>query len=698
MRKALAAVSTASGSNFDAAATCADETLAIKVKDVTVRDLMTRISDVSHAEWKQVSGGWRLQRSSSTIAELTKFEAEGRARRYEAAIKSLVDRVAKVPKFDAAKGRELKSLMKKMRDAIQNGTLPPRLDGNSMPPRDRGMATVLSAVDPKMFASIPVGARVVFSTSPNAMQRSLPGKVMNGLRNYIEEYRLYTEATKADSPNGGAQIVVGGLVNFDGDLNLGIGKVVLIATRPGAADDITLQLMIADPNGKSLGGDNFGLSVPRVPVSRQGEGFTFTPLSLELSKLRMSGPASGQRVFRTVVRSSGGSTIVSSTGDDAPSKYAPGELRKRMLDPEKFEPHGFGTTEALFGLADAKHANLVAWIPDTSFVPMNAAISTDKFALDSILEGPSAFDLNVQSDSSWINVSALRPMTALQSKVNRTALGKVLRVIDQNQSLPISAALDFAGAQAKAPTAFDIDGLYLSSIDSSASGALLGYNGSPYSGFRFLAALPVALRTQLVAGAKVPIANLPAGASEMLSHDVFQSVDGPSKILPPSPNRSVQSLVIMRGAMMSSMGGSLETERTEFMPAGMPQLGYISLATSTSDAMLAADSTNSHRKVVTAQDLGWQRVMSTDPRFGQANYPTYAKFRPAKTTSYDLTITFNDLATLGRSFNDVSVDLTRQEMDYNQLPSDFKKQAEESAQRAQQGLSRSPRSGPIKPS
>lgn len=688
VKNALAELSKRAGFAFEPTGSVADQIVAIKVKGVVLSELLDRIAKTNHAEWTKSADRWRLTRDSSTLNALRRAEVDARTPGYARAIAQLVESANNRPKFTKADAEKLKAQMAKMREDAVNGR-PRRFEAgnNVQAPSDRGLAIVMSAIDPKILASIPVGGRVVFSTSPNVMQRALPTKVLSALRPYVDEVTLYQQALDAGSvsPDGQSRTMIrfGNFADVTGDASLGIAKVDLVVSRANSTDNLMARLYIADPNGGSLGG---GMS-PLAPMSHlapaNGGEIKLSANSKEMTRLNPTPGASGNVV--RVVSAPGGRAVTSSVafssalGGDASSTSAEpsAELRAKMLQPEQFDPLSFIATDTIFGAADAKSENVVAWIPDSAFGPFQTHLKVAKFTVGEFVNSAGTFDVTVREEGGWMTVEPARPITAIQSHVNRKALGKVLRVMDQTKNLPLLDELTYANDQVKAPAIQDLDGFYLATIDASASSGLVGFTAPAYTGLRFLASLGADQRQALLAGQKLPVSLLNSNQLSLLNYDAFNSMDGPLR-------GSTPGIAFAAGMMM--MGGqSVADERTEFLVSGIPAQATISIQSSTIDAVLAYEGQGRANKMLDANQLGFER----SGMFGQTPV-NYTSFRPVKVSNYTLTLDLGDVAKMIRVFHDRSYDANAAPVDYNSLPEQFRSDVDAMAERLKKGVAANP--------
>ncbi len=676
--RVLGALSNQSGFRFEASPSMANEVLLVDVKSVTLGELTTRIAAATRAEWHKTDASWRLQRTNSDVRGLLQLEMAAMAPRYADAIKQLRARVASEPVYTKADVQKTIATMKQMR----SGTVAPSMR-LAQPSSNRALATVLEALDPKVFAQIVPSGRAVFSTVPTRAQERLPNRVLNSLKSFVAEMALYQQAMNevekpqpGDDPNQRRIMRFGSVGNVTGDASLGIGKAVLVAGRQGSSPDIQLRLFVADPNGNSLGSGFTVLSPKSLPAAESGAPIKLSPLALEVAKATLATeqrPGGATRIM-AISTSPGGTPTFITSGGDSGGKRAIGDLRTALLQPDTRDPQSFGTTEAILACGAASNANVVAWLPDTSFMPLQRQLAREKLSVDALLAHPGVFDLSFELGGGWLVGTPARPVSAIESTVNRASLGNAVRTIDKTQSLSLAQTLKFASSQKKAPNVADLDGFYFSEIDSSASASLVGLGAPSYKAFQFLATLTDPQIQTLLNGTSLALNRLSPASVASLSTDIFTSYDGPTK------NARRDAFTFTAGSFGMRAGpDGLENERTEFLFNGMPTVGEISLSKQERDAVLGWDSSHNHSRVMSAQELGMSMGLASAPIQGMDSPPQYTSFFPAKVVEYSFSLLLPDNVRLERTFSDRVIDSSGQAQSFNQLSENFKKAAQQVA-------------------
>ena len=674
--KAVASLSKSAGFPFEVSPVLANETILIHVGDATLGDLTTRIAEAMHASWRKLDSKWRLERSSSQIRELKAAELNQVSERYATEVRKQGERAKSQPRYtkqEAAKTTE--SIRKAMLGGPIGGPIP-------APSLESAISSVLSTVDPKVFASIPPRGRLVLSTNPTRAQSSLSHQTVIALRSFTAEMALYqaanAEATKSDTATEGNQrrfMRFNKLGEVKGNATLGIGKVVLVVSRAGSTADLNLQLHIVDPNGDSLGGGSSTLRPAEVSADESGTPINVSPLALTVAKATTTDEARGRtqgRVMSVMMVGDGGSRDMITMGNEESMTRAQGELRKALLHPDEIDPQSFGTQEALIACADDKKANLVAWIPDDAFMPLNAKLARQKLSVSSILAKPEAFELSIRTDSNWLVVSPLRPASAVDGSVNRAALAAICQAMDKKRFVGLADILAFARNQTKAPARKDLDGFYMNQIDGGAASALTGLTPVPYQAFQFLSTLSNTQLDTLFAGSSIRLDQLNSNSLAALSTDVFTSLDGPTHG--------------SRDAMMTVTAGpngvrfgpdDLANERTEFLLNGMPMIGEITLSRRPQDAVLAIDASGTRARVLSAAELGISQKMSEaqQPEFGSG--AKFVTFYQGKISRLDFSLMLPDNVQLHRTFTDCDIDISQPSRTYDQLAEDFRRKAED---------------------
>ncbi|MCA1997124.1 MAG: hypothetical protein LDL56_07845, partial [Armatimonadetes bacterium] len=201
LEKAVRLLSQATGKRLEVSRELAAEVLVVSASKVEPDELLARVASCLGATWRDDGSKLTLVLTDAQRKEQRDAELAWRQRAAEAAIQKLSEPLAKHPTFDA----------KAIEEARQGGGVPAMggggfspmamaqlgrnlIAGNPASPTGRAVARLARLIGPKTLAMLGDGERLVFSTSPNAMQRPFPNGSLPILNQLIAEQAKWAEA------------------------------------------------------------------------------------------------------------------------------------------------------------------------------------------------------------------------------------------------------------------------------------------------------------------------------------------------------------------------------------------------------------------------------------------------------------------------------------------------------------------------
>ncbi len=331
-----------------------DEVLILCVKDVPLDELRAKIAEAASAEWQAEEGGFRLIRSAGLLRKLEDGHRRQVTEILRASQEVLRKQLEGQPEYSevAAQGAADR-LLTYFREKKQSGNYDydyRRME--AMQPSFPGWrlaARIAASLDPEVLASIPLRHNLVFSSSPNVMQRPLPKAAMAAIDTYAIEAARFAKHLPAQMEWG----EMGWETNTMQALQLGQrenhrpSKVLAIVRSPAESGLPLVRVLIADAEGKAAGESNLSLvpydrataaaaSIPPGPTANETP---IEPRSLSIELAEKAGQL-----------------------NRAPRGEVPAispELRAFLLNPERNEIASLTVSDLAIGAAKAKGLNLV---------------------------------------------------------------------------------------------------------------------------------------------------------------------------------------------------------------------------------------------------------------------------------------------------------------------------------------------------
>jgi hypothetical protein len=697
-KRLFEALSKACGTSLVASGSVANDVLALRLHGVTVNEAMAKIAQTVHGEWRNEGSGWVLYRGSNYAAADERAEIGAKIADFRSSLANTIKEQQAAGQFNDNAAKKLVDAQKKLNDqvsqAANGGVVTFKGDMTnvaSLTPSARAIAGILSRMNDKQIASLLSGKRNVFSLTPTRMQMAMPNGSNQIVRQFVRDAQIYREVSQRNAPpqNENRRVIINGFgadEAGDGDFSLGVGYALLINQPSFGGSNVSVSLIVADPNGKTLASGQFFVGPPSnrqaaqtAPQSAEEKSIELSDLSKELAKAlaRISGGMSGGRTvmkLAVAVGSSGASTFKVSGGGLAKSPPISDELRAKLLQPDLYDPMSFAPGEALTSAAKIKNENLVAYLPDSAFVQLSQLVANGGVTPGAFIQGArTQANLDITDANGWLLVSPKAPSTARARLVNRKALASTLKLIDSKAFLSLDDWATFAMAQEKEPRMLEIDDSYLRLINASAAEEGLSqfsYNGG-WQMLRFYGSLSTGQRQTMQQRGRISLNTLSQFQSAIITDQIFNSFDGPM-ISQPNPEPGQRTRTFTFGG-----GDSIPNERTIVLPNGLPRDGFLEINMDTSDAVQATSPEISGGAFLTAESLAFERLRLERPElatFGQNTQ--YDKFRLATKRTVSFQFHLTPQVSFARELED-NTPSNRPYAPFEQLPSRFRDRVEQ---------------------
>ncbi|MFY9235402.1 MAG: hypothetical protein WAO58_13195 [Fimbriimonadaceae bacterium] len=383
------------------------------------------------------------------------------------------------------------------------------------------------------MAAIPPNSRVVFSTRPTPMQKSIRGDLQNALASYASEQNFWAKACEQASGDDAGILMNSRFSKMTIDSTKEL-KAILVLSRYSASTSLGAELIVADGRRRIsyLQGRFEALTLTNAlpPIA----ALTKEPAP-ELSKL-------SQEVLTRSILKEG-------EAEQTRQPISP-ELKSLLADPENFDPLSLGPSDVLQSVGKFRNVNVVANLNDRMLFVYPY--------LDDKQLSPTMFlwfakvvhEFEIVEAPGWLTLKPHYRMDAGESHVNRAALGRLSRTaLKGNPSLDDLAVflLSYPSREVSPATT-----LYLNLISPENANMLWSGNGEM---LRLYGLVPHAMRQQMKGGAPVKAGELPADARSQLARMLY------------GPGSNYALVATSDDEFYSSF---LAFEPTEAFPLGLP--------------------------------------------------------------------------------------------------------------------------------
>lgn len=431
LRQAVAEMARQTGTKLFVDDKLADEPIILRLQGVPAGEAMSKIAEVVGAEWLTQGKETTLVRTAKIEEQLKQRAFEDRASQIAKGIKELQPSAS----MPYAKVAEAYTGMVKLQ--AQTGDygyanfqkLSPQF------PETRALAAILTSIDPKALAAIPMGGSAVFSNQPNSAQGTIAFDVSAiGERLQAEQNTLAELLEKGLRPEERLPLNIVAANPYKRMATTPTRFVIRFNSLDYLIGGLNVKMLVFDKDNKPLtmagltiNVNDFGkpdLMAAWNTANEQAKGEESIPLS----------PESRAQIDHL-------KHIYTAGGDAQPF---PPSLREFMLNPEEHDPLSGPVSEAFIHLAERRSANAIVYLGDVELgAVILAAIgrelkeSTFLKALEMERQGSLAME------GGWVTYAPVDRIAAWTSRTDRHAFGECVREADQKGyvSLEKAAAL-----------------------------------------------------------------------------------------------------------------------------------------------------------------------------------------------------------------------------------------------------------------
>jgi hypothetical protein len=713
-KQLLQEISKKANYTFDTSPQTAQEVLLVRVKDVQLGELLKKVAEASGAEWVKEEGLYRLVRGATLKQNQERADLAARGEQISKSLEAVYKKLDQKPNFTQA---DVDALTKEQRDgrpAAGGGVMIGGYSDGS--PSGRALLRLLRLIPTSELASIAPGTRVVYSSNATRMQIPLRGNSRGVLNQYVNEQNMYASLftpPPPEQPTAGGNVRVFTVREPDPvQINGRIGKALLVVTRFGTEAAFSIDLKVFDESGKLLSRSNRFVTTSPSPLaagspSSADQALQLSADSKALAKILVNpqtiagGPVmTGGTMFFRVATSPTNSDTVMIGGPGSEATQLTPEWRERLSNPDKYEPLAYIAGELYGAAGDAKGMNVVADLPDTVLMPLARRISNGILGANQLVTvSTSELDLNVVQKDGWMIVGPKYPSEAYASRIDRVALGNLLRRAVANGYSRLDDLAAYAQKQPSRTGQFSFDErlMTLISPDTGAMGIGIGTLDRRLL-LRLYATLGMTQKRTLGNEGRLDFSGMASNQLALVSSLVYDTIQGPNVLVPPPSQgaREDQFQEIVRagpgGTSVQSTRNNevLIMERTEALPNGVPRDGFLILNVENKEAVLATRSNAGGSRIFAASDLGSHQAVQSSQNMpmlaSNPQQPDFDLYRPGTLTNYSFNFNLSPMARMSRSLQDMQINTGTRSVPYAQLSAKFREEVDAAKRRVAEVL------------
>lgn len=694
------------GKTLTVQAALANEVIYLRAEHVDSDEVLKQISRAVMGTWRDTKEGAILVKDDAAWRTQDRSEISAAGLQIKAALDKRLDEIQ--GEYTAENANRAWEIMQDMssqagvgRGGPRGGGGPQRASGNpqiqnmmnelnNQNPGVRALVRALATMNPNDIASLPIGGRVVFSTRPTGMQRTLSTSVLPIAERAISEGAIYRDTMRSLAGQDRVMMFGGGPnMGWDQDPASGqIGNVLVILQRGGFGPQIRASFIVVNQNGESMVVQTDGVNPASQTITvnnpkADDTQVKFTPEALAYAQIVNSQvPAGGFAGRAVVVTDTGnGSRPVTSVITNAPEANlvrVADEVKDAVLNPEKRDPLSYFVAEALDALAAVEGKPFIALVPDrlvnqvaAMAISGTVTVAQVKSALTTV--GRMSFGEN----SGWLTLEPIDIVAQTTRRVDRSALGTTLRTLNANGnwSLEQTAAyiascpkamgqtnFDFGTIGAICPLALSGDGLF-ANLD------ILAFYGS----------LSSSQQTTLKQTGALALGGLTGPQRDQLNALIFHSEDGP-RAQSNDPNDQMDRQLARRGIQMMRGQFRFGDERTVRLAQGVPSQAVVQLKMETEQGAMVRFE-NGRVSVMDPGEVAMARLRQDGggPSFPGFNAAPQAirDYAPAEVTNMQFTFVVGDGYQMVRELQSIPLAKSLSFGSYDRLPEAFRKAVDE---------------------
>lgn len=641
-KSAIGALAKASGAKVAASGTIAADVLTLRVTDVPIREVMTRLSSAAGATWVQENGVYYLTRTDSDRAKWARASQQRLALAFKKEFAKQGAAITSSTPFDSAAAKALIAKVVSARHpaAVDGGPAQSFVDFGALyraAPAGRLASRILPLLDAERLSAAPVRRRTIFSTNPTRMELPLNVSADSAVSAFLEEQQVY-QAALAGLPDGERiGIEMGPDGNTANALKERPAKLNVVVNRLDAApDSSSVEVQLVGEHGTKLASSSVQIhSDPDFPDQKA--------LLPAPNEKRLTLPDDVTSVLQVL-----GANL---SGKAAKTTQLSPELRQWLSQPDVNEPLSIFASSLLLAAADDRGLNLVADLPDAYIILGASPSFLGVPASSSILKLVSALPPSiapVSVDEKWIEIDGGKavPEDILCHRSDRRAMAQAIAGAAEGV-IPIERLAAYAVTGGGVP-----DDFLFMAMNGVLFGSDIQESSDEWHALHIIGSLLEHRPADRIRSARIPFSELDAPTLDVVQTIVFYQQ--PRSLLAPRP-----------GMVMN------EVEPCEALPGGLPRDGFLEIDVKESSAVYTS---GPRRQLVNAQTLAWNDTLKEHPdRFpgAESRYSSSDQFRVGTNRVVTVTIHLTESMTAVLPVTEAHVQqgsLVR----FDDLPKEFK--------------------------
>ena len=616
------------------------EIVLVSLRSAPIKEFKDGLATAVGGTWKEDHGVNRLIRTRKQFDDQAAAERKLRIDEVKTGLANLKKRMDVQPTFDTAAAHalavELDAINTKYKGHLSDSPgLEARIALEPRTPTGRLVVSIVGSLTPEEIADVGLGERIVYSTTPTSVQRSVTADLSALINRYESEHQTYADELK--------RFPVGqGFAQRSGDEReiraADVSQVVFATERSPYNPNLTVRLSLVRRDGTIMAS---ATSLLDLGESKR------TDSQIGSDKVELS--ASSIAFMGAIDQLQKGKTFM---GDK--------NLLAMLGEPEKFDPLSFVAADGVFGLA--KDKNVIACIPDDGFVePAFMAMADPKHIDLAKFSNWLTNKCEVTATKDWFVASPRRKALTRELRVDRHVMGQFFRTSIENGGVSLDATSDMVSKMPRD---------YMDSIVPMMAFFLLpdlnaGVSDRNIEILRVYGQMTQEQRLAMKNGQPISVSVLSAASKAELNHLIFRA-DSPLDVatfsLPGQPN--------------SEPVDTISSEITVALPRGIPDRATLSMTSNSANAVLldGGSSPSANYMPMTAESLAYvlfsgQKADPTDKR-EQVHIERY-RYGQTRALRFNLSITEN--ISSNSEFHETSFPRKSESIPYAQLPDAFKK-------------------------
>lgn len=656
--KAMAGLSATTGLKMECTPDMDPEIVILSLHDAPVKEVLQRLARVTSGMWAVNSGKYVLMPDHKTRDDEKARGLQSRTDKYRETLKKRIE--GKEGFFD----RPVRTAPSPSGNNEQ-----PEVDLTS--PR-KIFSAIYAQIDPAQLATMSENGRIVYSTSPNALQLpiSVPADV---LRTFIDAHNALAASMPKETEQAQQQMQesfpfpVNETTEQFKPIKEPPSKVLFAISRQQSM--LQGRLLMFDSKGKvlyraedMLGLEMYGMNIdsmsdvsdmaqPPKPEPAQGATISYGPTSKELMKMSEFGR----------------SGTMPKLSDDA---------RRELMHPDAHDPLSFTFSDAAIATATDRHDQLIGDIPDEADLVQamgNNPTTTGQF-FNRIIDKHSP--LAVSEKDGWLELAPSHPAEAREFRFDRKAMEDLLAAAQQHGNVTLDDVAAYA-LRTEPPSVSSVSMGYFFIFLPDAMQILMG-KGNEWPALRFYGTLSPQQRQS----SRLAFRSMSADQIALIGEMVYGANSNLQTAEDATKPKNAESLFeeMMPWSFTGHGPTDYRNEPTEAFPNGVPSDGYLDFVLGNKTVVKAADSTNT-LSMVGGMDAQMYGLFSGLSSFMQQGGMKLDRLKVGKRAELTLKFELGSGIELKKVLHEDNFAPDAEAVTPKDLPEDFLKAADEAAKK-----------------